>query len=341
MIRYVGLDLLFTSSPLYPPYFTANRIPGQVNFDVNTVEGWNQVDASQAYIKPALFLQEVKELPSGFESTLKRQDFSGSPTTTGSTARRAASSALSTPTIAAGYGLITTMIHEYGHHSSLSHPHDGYDPGTGVDFGPGGDTFFAWPGDESNSMMSYIDLNWDFSQFDCDNSARHHAAGYAKIANIVADDLVGIPAAAGKLAEANTALNTAQAAFATHNYATALQFARQAYHSVVAGAGLAGVDVEIVEPSTWTIVGPVKPDNGPGKAKKADYGPRTSSRRRTSSGCSVGNEQAAPVTARAPATGPSSRSSQRLRLLCDVGMTATAPGTAPKVAGRSSPALRR
>ena len=88
--------------------------------------------------------------------------------------------------VAAGYGLTTTMIHEYGHHSSMSHPHDGYDPGTGVDFGPGGETYFAWLGDESNSMMSYIDLNWDFSQFDRDNSARHHAAGYAKIANIVA-----------------------------------------------------------------------------------------------------------------------------------------------------------
>ena len=31
--------------------------------------------------------------------------------------------------------------------------------------------------------MSYIDLNWDFSQFGRDNSARQHAAGYAKIAN--------------------------------------------------------------------------------------------------------------------------------------------------------------
>jgi hypothetical protein len=194
--------------------------------------------------------------------------------------------------VAAGYGLTTTMIHEYGHHSSLSHPHDGYDPIDGADdvlptpddpegapgpdgvfgdFGPSGDTYFAWLGDESNSMMSYIDLNWDFSQFDRDNSARHHAAGYAKIANIVADDLVGNPAAAGKLTEADTALTTAQAAFATHNYTTALQFARQGYEKVVEGAALAGVPVEIVEPSTWTIDGPVKPGNGPGKTKRADY----------------------------------------------------------------------
>jgi hypothetical protein len=173
--------------------------------------------------------------------------------------------------IAAGYGLTTTMIHEYGHHSSLSHPHDGYDPSTGVDFEPTGSTFFAWLGDESNSMMSYIDLNWDFGQFDRDNTARHRAAGYAKIASIVAADVVGRPAAAGKLAEANTALNTAQAAFATHNYTTALQFARQAYEAVAAGAGLAGVPVQVLEPSTWTAIGPVKPGNGPGRAKKADY----------------------------------------------------------------------
>ncbi len=31
-----------------------------------------------------------------------------------------------------GYGMTTTMTHEYGHHSSMSHPHDGYDSATGV-----------------------------------------------------------------------------------------------------------------------------------------------------------------------------------------------------------------
>lgn len=346
VIRYVGLDLLFTSSPLYPPYFTANRLPGQVNLDVNTVEGWNQVDGSEAFITPGLFLQEEKELPSGFESTLTadyedikfdgdwnrcykqfvsdkvcyndlhpgyaafggfvnmflvsarhHEEFlDGTPAYEAGLVNWSIGTPPKQPgllgfaddnwldgtqsgvfsfvypaAVAAGYGLTTTMIHEYGHHSSMSHPHDGYDPGTGVDFGPGGETFFAWLGDESNSMMSYIDLNWDFSQFDRDNSARHHAAGYAKIANIVADDLVGIPAAAAKLAEADTALTTAQTAFATHNYTTALQFARQGYEKVVEGAGLAGVPVEIVEPSTWTIIGPVKNGNGPNRTKKGAY----------------------------------------------------------------------
>jgi hypothetical protein len=347
VVRYVGLDLLFTSSPLYPPYFTANRLPGQVNLDVNTVEGWNQVNASEDFVTQGLFLSEVKELPSGFESTLTADyedvkmagdwnrcyqqfvsdkvcyndlapfyaGFGGFVNIFLVSARHHEELLDGTPAyeaglvnwsigqkpkapgllgfaddnwlngtqsgvfsfvypdaVAAGYGLTTTMIHEYGHHSSLSHPHDGLDPASGVDFGPGGETYFAWLGDESNSMMSYIDLNWDFSQFDRDNSARHHAAGYAKIANIVAEDLVGNPAAAAKLAEADAALSTAQTAFATHNYGTALQFARQGYEAVVAGAALAGVPVNVVEPSTWTIVGPVKPGNGPGaKGKKLDY----------------------------------------------------------------------
>ena len=59
-----------------------------------------------------------------------------------------------------------------------SHPHDGWDSASGVDYGPTGDFFFAWAGDEVNSMMSYIDVNWDFSQFDRDNGSKFKAAAY-------------------------------------------------------------------------------------------------------------------------------------------------------------------
>ena len=41
VLRYVGLNLLFTSSPLYPPYLTADRLPDTVDLDVNTLEGWS------------------------------------------------------------------------------------------------------------------------------------------------------------------------------------------------------------------------------------------------------------------------------------------------------------
>ena len=71
-----------------------------------------------------------------------------------------------------GYGLTTTEIHEFGHHIGMSHPHDGYDSEIDVDYGPSNGTYFAWAGDESNSMISYVNLNWDFSQFDQDNFNR-------------------------------------------------------------------------------------------------------------------------------------------------------------------------
>jgi hypothetical protein len=38
--------------------------------------------------------------------------------------------------VQSGYGLTTTQIHEYGHHFGMSHPHDGFDWETGIDYGP-------------------------------------------------------------------------------------------------------------------------------------------------------------------------------------------------------------
>jgi hypothetical protein len=45
-------------------------------------------------------------------------------------------------------------------------------------------------GDESNSMMSYVDLNWDFSQFDQDNFNRAQTAGYIIAGNAIAKDVL-------------------------------------------------------------------------------------------------------------------------------------------------------
>jgi hypothetical protein len=49
-VRYVGVNLLFTSSPVYPPYFRADGLPRRVDLDVNTFEGWRRYDASDAFI---------------------------------------------------------------------------------------------------------------------------------------------------------------------------------------------------------------------------------------------------------------------------------------------------
>ena len=323
--RYVGLNLLFTSSPLYPPYYTADRLPSRVDVDVNTLEGWPGVDASSQYVKPDLFVAEERELPTGhviasdqqdldFEGDFSRcysawllddgcfdeypdypgqadiflsaavnherfleeepgyeaallnyaiGDDSQSPGLLGFAddnwldgTQSGVFSFVYPSAVESGYGLTTTMIHEYGHHSSLSHPHDGYDPATGVDYEPTGDRFFAWLGDESNSMMSYIDLNWDFSQFDRDNSARHRAAGFALIANRLAADVLASPdadLAAADLAVADTRLTEAQAALQAHDYLLMLSRAGAAYRRVRAGAAKAGVRAEIRTPSTWTL----------------------------------------------------------------------------------------
>ena len=234
LIRYVALNLLFTTSPLYPVELPVAEPPRTINIDSNTYEGWPGVDASGSYIKPQLLVSELQELLRRNRLDYDNQDFplvgeadrcydlfltdepcypqTGYPgfanlylQNTLELARTKDDGdsvdyelpifnyatgtddpvplgfaddnyvdgtqsyvfAFINPSIVdAGYGLTTTLIHEVGHHVGLSHPHDGYDSETGVDYGPSGTFYFAQAGDESNSMMSYIDLNWDFSQFD-------------------------------------------------------------------------------------------------------------------------------------------------------------------------------
>src|SRR5262249_14876878 len=84
-----------------------------------------------------------------------------------------------------GFGVTSTLIHEYGHHFGLSHPHDGFDPELG-DLSPTGDFYFIWAGDQVNSAMNYLPVNDDFSQFDRDNANRWFAAAYIRSANNIA-----------------------------------------------------------------------------------------------------------------------------------------------------------
>ena len=60
--RYAAINLLFTSSPLYPPDLTPELLPRAVNLDLNTYEAWEGVDASALYQKPALLRHELGEL---------------------------------------------------------------------------------------------------------------------------------------------------------------------------------------------------------------------------------------------------------------------------------------
>jgi hypothetical protein len=152
---------------------------------------------------------------------------------------------------AAGYGFTTTLIHEVGHHLAMSHPHDGFDYEQNIDYGPGGDTFFAWAGDESNSMMSYIDLNWDFSQFDRDNMNRYLTSGYINNANTILGqfakaDLSKAPIEAFvAVFKADILAYSALGAYNVMEYATASSLAKKASEEMQKAAKLAKVDVDV------------------------------------------------------------------------------------------------
>jgi hypothetical protein len=150
----------------------------------------------------------------------------------------------------AGYGLSTTILHEVGHHLGLSHPHDGYDSGTNTDYGPGGDYYYAWLGDYSHSMMSYIDLAWNFGQFNRDTMNRALTTAYLNRATYIL-----------KLAEdqqkkiqdtiiwsANDKAREALEAYDGLDYPKAVSLAKEAYTSIVQGARAATVTIN---PFIW------------------------------------------------------------------------------------------
>jgi hypothetical protein len=145
----------------------------------------------------------------------------------------------------------------------MSHPHDGFDWETGVDYEPTGPFYFAWATDEQNSIMSYIDLNWDFSQFDRDNAARHQAAGYILNANVIAGQILESRKAwraARYLAAADAAVGKAEKAIAAHDYPGTWQAARTAYELVLLAADKADVDVE-ASYGGWAVQPKVKSKN--------------------------------------------------------------------------------
>ena len=314
--RYVGVNLLFTTSPSYSPSLTPPDLPHTVNIDSNTYEAIPGVNASRRYIKPGLLLQELSELQPTTRFSYDNQDLplTGQaqqcydlwlpaqdvpcypdldypafanlflfnalnlertqddagrvdyelPNFNYATTNAEESGLLGyaddnyrtgtqsfvfsfvSPAIAENYGLTTTMIHEDGHHLAMSHPHDGYDSETGVDYEPTGPYYFAWSGDQSNTMMSYIDLNWDFSQFDRDNMNRYMAAAFSHNANRIAADILADPdagRAADELGTADSLLGAAKAAFRGHRYLAASFLAKSAYDQVRKGARQAGVPV--------------------------------------------------------------------------------------------------
>ena len=177
--------------------------------------------------------------------------------------------------VASGYGLTTTQIHEYGHHFGMSHPHDGFDWETGIDYGPTGPFFLAWASDEHNSMMSYIDLNWDFSQFDRDNAARHQAAGFIINANVIAGRVLRQQEGRQGEDPSRSCGRSDRSSQVEHGFARLLGmcsgWARLAYESVLRGADRANVKVEASH-NGWAVQPKVKHKGREGRSGVLTYG---------------------------------------------------------------------
>ncbi len=150
---------------------------------------------------------------------------------------------------AGGYGFTITTIHEGGHHFGLSHPHDGYDSELGIDYGASDDFMFANSGDESNTIMHYMDLSDEFGQFDKDNIYRIEMAGYLMWSNSLMNQILANPNAASVKMYTSTAKNysnRALARFNQWNYLEAVTYARQAYEQL----SLAAIQLGIPTPSS-------------------------------------------------------------------------------------------
>jgi len=146
-----------------------------------------------------------------------------------------------------GFGFTDTLTHEFGHHLGLSHPHDGYDSASGVDFDPSGPYQFAWTGDESDSVMQYLGVSGGFSRFDKDNMYRWETAGYINLAN----ELLGRINRSGRagkvrpmITRAHALANQSRAQFQAWHYLAGVTKALAAYDELRAAAARIGVPVD-------------------------------------------------------------------------------------------------
>lgn len=140
------------------------------------------------------------------------------------------------------YGLTETMIHEVGHHLGLPHPHDVYDYEDGYIYYKN-DFPFMYAADESDSVMSYIELSNNYSQFDRDNMDRWMTAininrANALLPGILSQDLR--PQDKVRLVAADGSATLALLSYRAMQYRAAAAFAKTAYDNVLAVADIYG-----------------------------------------------------------------------------------------------------
>ena len=140
-----------------------------------------------------------------------------------------------------------TITHEVGHQLGVRHPFDGYDPERDQTFNVGADFYFVALGNESNTLMSYLGSQVDFSQFDRDNLDRWLVAARFRTANGILGDIYRSPRASlasAELLRADQLAGVALDRLDGWDLRGASIAAHDAYRAVLAAAAKAGVKVE-------------------------------------------------------------------------------------------------
>jgi hypothetical protein len=137
-----------------------------------------------------------------------------------------------------------------------------------VDYGPSGPFYFAWEGDESDTVMHYLSTSNGFGTHNRDNMYRWETAGYLNWANVIAGDILDSPHAgrvrvALFLAGAEAAIAKRQ--FADWDYLGAVEHARRSYTTLVLAAEAIDVSSERLSAARLAIPGarPVKEGDRP------------------------------------------------------------------------------
>jgi hypothetical protein len=164
-----------------------------------------------------------------------------------------------------GFGFTTTTTHEVGHHLGLSHPHDGYDPATGVDYDAVDAFHYAWSGDESDTIMQYLAVSNGFGVFDKDNMSRYQFAGYLNLANALLGELDTHrlnPWQRQQLERADDLAREAQDEFRSWDYLGAAGHARQAWSLVSIVSDREGVEADLQPAAGTRLVNAAVPHEG-------------------------------------------------------------------------------
>ncbi|MBX3282723.1 MAG: hypothetical protein KF756_09635 [Acidobacteria bacterium] len=146
-------------------------------------------------------------------------------------------------------GMSNTMIHEVGHQLGLPHPHDVYDyEDNGIYY----QRYFPFmaSADESDSVMGYMILSNNYSQFDRDNMDRWMTAININHANALLPDILTHdlqPNDKAHLIAAESAATLALVSYRTMHYRAAAGFAKSAYDNVIFVADRLGTSSTTLE----------------------------------------------------------------------------------------------